>query len=492
MPLPPRRPAIVGAAQTTQRLDDPREAEEPLALMERSLRAAAEDAGAPKLLEALDAVYTPQGTWKYGNPGQLLADRVGAGRVATGMGVLSGHIVQVMVDHACREIAEGRRDVVAVVGGESENSKRRLKKSGDWPAWDDEVPGEPDRAFGDYKAAGLMEEYRAGVSKPTLCFALCETALRAHRGESPAQHRRRIAELESRMSAVAAKNPHAWIQREVSAEEIATPTPANRMVSYPYTKLMTSNIAVDQSAALILCSEEAAARFGVRQEGRVYLRHATEMSHVALLMARPSLHEHRGMHIAGERLLERAGVAASELAHVDLYSCFPFAVQAGAAALGLDETRPLSVTGGLTFSGGPFGNYVLQAKARMVEVLRDDPGALGVIGSVGGNFAKFAFGLYSTDPGEADAPDIVDVGDEFAPLPRREFTFEHEGPARAETYAVDVHHDGPHEATFFALDEKGTRVLARTRDRDVMQAILDDEDFVGREARVNEGAIHFS
>ena len=80
MPSSPRQPALVGAAQRVQRVDDPREAVGPLDLMEQALRAAAEDAGAPKLLEALDAILVPQGIWKYGDPGRLLAERVGASR----------------------------------------------------------------------------------------------------------------------------------------------------------------------------------------------------------------------------------------------------------------------------------------------------------------------------------------------------------------------------------------------------------------------------
>ena len=139
---------------------------------------------------------------------------------------------------------------------------------------------------------------------------------------------------------------------------------------------MTANISVDQSAALIVCSEEAATRFGVAPERLVYLRASTQMNHAILLSERSHLYEHPGMRLAGRRVLELVGADAGDLAHVDLYSCFPFAVEAGAASLGLDEGRPLSVTGGLTFSGGPFGNYVIQAKARMVELLRADPGSL--------------------------------------------------------------------------------------------------------------------
>ena len=112
----PRRPAIAGAAQFVQRIEDPRDSLDPLGMMERALRDAAEDAGAPKLLEAIDSILIPRGTWKYGNPGAMLGERVGAGSVETGLGIISGHIVQVLMDWACTEIAAGRRDVIAIVG----------------------------------------------------------------------------------------------------------------------------------------------------------------------------------------------------------------------------------------------------------------------------------------------------------------------------------------------------------------------------------------
>ena len=185
------------------------------------------------------------------------------------------------------------------------------------------------------------------------------------------------------MSKVAEKNPYAWIQREVSAEEIRNPSESNRMVIYPYTKLMTSNISVDQSAALLVCSTEAADRFGVPGGQRVFLRASTEMSKTITLSERDQLHVHPGQVLAAQRVLERAKKNASDLEHVDLYSCFPFAIQAGAAALGIPTDPVPSLTGGMTFFGGPFGNYVLHSKATMVDRLRKDPGSTGAIGSVG-------------------------------------------------------------------------------------------------------------
>jgi hypothetical protein len=57
MPREPERiPVLVGAGEIADRVTDPRDAREPIALMAEALRRAAEDAGAPGLLARLDSL----------------------------------------------------------------------------------------------------------------------------------------------------------------------------------------------------------------------------------------------------------------------------------------------------------------------------------------------------------------------------------------------------------------------------------------------------
>ncbi len=482
-----RRPAIAGISQIVQRVEDPAQAVEPLALMERAIREAAEDAGAPQLVESLDAIYVPQGLWRYGDPGRMLGERLGSPKAHTIVGAVSGHIVQILVNRACREIAEGRADVIAIVGGESENSKRAIARSGGTLHWNDEIEGEPNERVGEMKYKWTQDEVDAGMLNAVATFALCETSLRHSLGETPAAHRDRISDLASRMSDVAAANPYAWIQRSVPASEIRNPGPGNRMVNYPYTKLMTSNISVDQGAALIICSTEVADRVGVPKAKRVYLRASTEMSHTTLLTSRQDLHRHAGQEIAAQRVLELSGKNANDIEHVDLYSCFPFAIQSGADALGIPTDPVPSLTGGMTFFGGPFGNYVVHSKASMIDRLRADPGSTGAIGSVGGLFAHFSYGLYSTEPVDGVSPLIEDVSEEFKATPQRGVIENFAGSATVESYSVVVGHEGPTQATFAGLTDDGHRVWARCHDADVMSALLDDEEGCDRTIEVDKG-----
>ncbi len=492
MPQAVRRPVIVGIAQLTQKIDDPRLALSPIELMEQAIRDAAEDAGAPALVTSLDAIYVPKGLWRHANPGRLLADRLGSPNARTLLGALSGHIVQVLVDRACQEIAAGRADVIAIAGGESENSRRRLVRRGLAIHWDDATGGEPGERVGRFEHVRMPEEERAGVVNATSLFALCDTSLRHARGESPSAHRDRIARLQADMSQIAREHPHAWIREALDPDRIRESGPGNRMVNYPYTKLMTSNIAVDQGAALILCSESAATRFGVPVEKRIHLRAATEMGYSTRLTEREQLHHHPGQALAATRVLELAQLAPEDLDHVDVYSCFPFAVQAGAAALGRSLDPLPSVTGGMTFFGGPLGSYVLHSKASLFERLRAEPGSVGVIGSLGGFYAHFGYGVYSTEPGDATLPIVEDVSDAYAAMPRREVRGGYAGPVHVESYTVDVGHEGPRNVTLTTLTDDGLRIFGRSSDPDLMKSLLADEDICGLPARVEDGVVYIS
>ncbi|MEN8162347.1 MAG: hypothetical protein ABFS41_19910, partial [Myxococcota bacterium] len=311
-----------------------------------------------------------------------------------------------------------------LVGAEAEHSKRRAKRAGLEPTRTVFEAPKPDRVFGVPTQWRDNPDIAAGLRSPALAFALFEVALRHRRGESVAGHRARIGALWARLAEVAAKNANAWLRRAPGADEIATPSAENRWVAYPYTKLLVANMVVDQAAALILCSAGAARRAGVPEERFVYPLAATEAVVARHISERMRLDEEPPMRIAGPRALELAGVEPASLDFVDLYSCFPAAVQLGAEALGLPEERPLSVTGGLTFAGGPFNSYVMHAIATLVERLRERPGSTGLVSSVGGFFSKHAFGVYASRP-PRDGFRHEDLADAVRAFPARRMAPDH-------------------------------------------------------------------
>ena len=482
-------PVLVGAGQVLQRDADPATALEPLALMQHAAERAADDAGARDLLARLDAIYVPQGVWRYTNPAVRLAERLGSPKARTGLGIISGSTVQVMISRACRDVAAGRCEVVLVVGGESERTKRRAAREGvdlSWTEQGADTP-EPDERFGgSYHEFGWWEKrFRP---RPIQAFSLYENAIRRHSGEGLADHRRRIARLWAGFATVARRNPYAWIQDGPTADTIATPTEDNPMVAYPYTKRMVANMVVDQAAAVIVCSAEAARRYGVAPDRFVHPRAATDAARSSGVPVRPEYHEEPAIGIAGRRALDLAGARPEDCAYVDLYSCFPSAVQIGAAEIGFDLARELTVTGGLTFAGGPFNSYVLHAIATMMDRLRADPGSLGFVSSVGGYMTKVAAAVYGTEPAPSGfVHECLD--DVTEALPSRVCLEEYEGPAEVETYAVMPGRDGGEATLLFACrTPDDERAWATSQDADLVCAVS-SEELLGRSGSIRDGSL---
>jgi acetyl-CoA C-acetyltransferase len=255
------------------------------------------------------------------------------------------------------------------------------------------------------------------------------------------------------------------------------------MISFPYTRLLNANARVDMGAGLLLCSLEIARGAGVPDDRLVYLHAATEANDADFLSERMELHRSPAVRIAGARAFELAGRGAGEIGHFDLYSCFPSSVEVAAAELGVSESRPLSVTGGLTFGGGPMNSYGLHAVARMAEVLRADRDALGLVHGNGGWLAKHAIGVYGAEP-PAQGFRHANLQPELDALPLREALIDWQGPVTLEAYTVAHRQGAPRLAHVACLTDAGCRTWATLDDPDVLEAMM-REEFCGRRGRVD-------
>jgi len=295
-----------------------------------------------------------------------------------------------------------------------------------------------------------------------------------------------VAHLWSRLSDVAAANPHAWSRRARTPEEIRTVGPTNRMVSFPYPKLMNANDRVDLGAALVVCSVAVARAAGVPEDRWVFPLSGADAHDHWFLSHRQDLRSSPALRLAARSALGNAGVGIGDVAHLDLYSCFPSAVQLAAAEIGVpldDPGRPLTVTGGLGFAGGPGNNYVTHSIAAMAQRLRTDPGALGLVTGLGWYATKHAVGLWSTTPPAAgfrhDSPqEAVDA------LPQRTPASDYEGSATIETYTVVHDREGAPERAILALSTgDGRRAWGTTTDVDDMLG-LEESEGCGRSVRL--------
>ena len=466
MPVDPRTPVLVGYGQVNHRddIDPDSRSVEPVDLMV----AAARQAGDSRVLDAVDSIRVVNVlSARYRDPGLLLGERIGAAKFSTLYSPVGGNVPQSLVNQACLDIQQGRAGVVLLAGAETWRTRRGLRAKGGkliWTVQDDSVPMA--EVSGDDVEMGGDAESRIQLDRPAYIYPLFEQALRIANEESVGDHRRRIGELWARFNAVAVGNPHAWIRKPVTAEEIFEPGPRNRMISWPYTKLMNSNNMVDQGAALILTSVEKATRLRIPAESWVYPHAGTDAHDTSSIADRDELHRSPAIRIAGARVLQLAGLGIDDVDYVDLYSCFPSAVQVAAAELGLvidDPARPLTVTGGLTFAGGPWNNYAMHSIATAAELLVANPGRRALITANGGYLTKHSFGVYSTDPpAQFRWEDVQSTVDRE---PTRNGLVEWEGTGTVEAWTTPFDRDGQPEKAFLAVrTPDGSRTLALISD----------------------------
>lgn len=492
--LDPRLPVLVGVGQLNQRVDRGEPPLEPADLMVEALRRAAADAGAPAALTQADSVRVIlELSWRYRDPGALVAERLGATPRETACTVMGGNYVQTLVNLTAREIQEGRNDLVLITGGEAWRTRTAAKSGGDELNWTTQADTTPTpRSIGEDDSLGHPHEFSRGVVMPVHVYPMFDIALRAEDALSPDEHRRRISALWSRFSDVAATNPDAWIQQRFSPDEIAEPSPSNRMIGFPYTKLMNSNNMVEQGAGLIMCSVERAEALGVPREKWVFLHSGADAHDHWFISNRADLFSSPAIRLAGRAALDGAGIDVDDLALVDLYSCFPSAVQIGARELGLGLDRQLTVTGGMSFAGGPWNNYVTHSIATMAGLLRERPGDFGLCSANGGYVTKHAFGIYNATPPASGRYRHAEPQAAVDALPRRELAEDHLGAVTIESYTVMHGRDGePERALVACLTPDGRRSWGNSTDPTAMKAMT-SEEFVGRAATMGpDGAIEF-
>jgi acetyl-CoA C-acetyltransferase len=477
MTVDPRTPVLIGCGQVNHRdeIDPATRSIEPVDLMAAAARQAADS----RVIEAVDSIRVVNVlSARYRDPGLLLGERIGAANFRTLYSPVGGNVPQSLVNQACLDIQRGRAGVVLLAGAETWRTRRGLKAKGgrlEWTVQDESVPMA--EVSGDDVAMAGDAEIRIQLDRPALVYPLFEQALRVANGESIEDHLKRVAELWARFNAVAVSNPNAWIRKPVTAEEIWQPGPQNRMISWPYTKLMNSNNMVDQGAALILTSVEQAQRLQIPADHWVYPYAGTDAHDTPGIAERDELHRSTAIRIAGARVLEIAGFCIDDVDYVDLYSCFPSAVQVAAAELGLsldDPARPLTVTGGLTFAGGPWSNYVMHSIATMAELLVANPGRRALITANGGYLTKHSFGVYSTEPpAEFRWEDVQSAVDRE---PTRDGLVEWEGVGTVEAWTTPFNRDGQPEKAFVAVrTPDGSRTLAVITDSAAAQATVRED-----------------
>lgn len=496
----PTTPCIVGTARHTWHDADPQR--EPLDMWADATAACLDDAadGADVAATAVRRAIDDLGlvhcqSWYYDDPITRCADRLGVADGHRQQSLLAGTSPQRLLDSAAVRMRDGATSVALVVGGEAFATAAVLRRSGAAPDWSFPHPSPPALPI-DIDRWYLPTEIAHGVLPAWLTFALLGQARWAQRGGRD-DDRARMAARIARFSEVAASHPEAWFRNALTAEEFATPTAANRPIATPYTKWMTAFMDVDMASASLMVTHETADAWGVPPERRVYLRgfgFARDAVHVG---NRASLHSSPAMRAATTAALDTASMTLDDVDVIDLYSCFPAAVEFAIDALGVDDDDPrgLTVTGGLARYGGPSSNYMGHSISHVVDRLRDTDAEHALVTGVGMHMTKHVAAVWSTRPGRLSA-ELVDepqswFGPEGGSPGERPVTAEATGEGAVVSASV-VHDFAGAEPRVVAICEldDGSRCYATSRADDVVDAVASGA-WVGATAKlVHDGSVN--
>jgi len=479
---PEHTPVLVGMGTATRHEQDFRQALEPMDLMLEAVAAAGTDSGSAKALHGAQWISVPRGRWTYANPAGEIARSVGATGATT---VLStpGVLQQSLIGDACARIARGEIHTALVTGSDAGYRLLRAQIAGE-QAPERTQYDEPDVYLRPKDELRHPVESRAGLQMPVSLYAIIESAYRARHGWSVGEHRDRLAVLYENFSEVAAANPHAWQSKAVPAVQIREAAERNPMQAFPYTRYHCSTWNVDQAGALLLCSIAQARFLGIPASKWVYPVVSTESNYMVPVSARRDLGSCPGARITGQAALGHAGLGLKDLSLIDLYSCFPSAVELYAEALGLPLDGKLTLTGGMAFAGGPYNNYFFQSTCRAIELMREGRGRNALLSCVSGIVTKQAFAIWSLDKPRQDFVNL-DLSDEVAletgelEVIETDFT----GPAQISGYTV-LHGRDKTPRGVVLVDVEGSRRAIATTENPALIQILEAYEMVGRQVRV--------
>ncbi len=480
-------PILIGAGQAVEPVPaDLSKAASHADMAGRAAKSALADAGiAAAHIDVVACVRTfsdssPAYACPFGGPDKFplaVASRIGAAPKLAIYDVLGGQSPQALVGEFAQELIAGRADVVVIAGGEALANMRAAQRSGADLDWSEEHEGEwKDRGLFSGSMIVSQTELAHGLMDAMSYYGFIETARRIKAGRTVAEHRKHMAELIAPFSAVAAHNPYSMFDETYSAEAIAKETPDNRALISPFLKSMVAKDGVNQGAAIVMTTVGRARELGVPETQWVYLRGHAE-GQEKLMLDRTELGRSVAMDVIIEVALSAANVAPQQIEHADIYSCFPCVVDQAATALDR-KGKPMTLTGGLPFFGGPGNNYTLHGICEVVEACRKAPGGLGLAHGNGGWMSKQAVGIYSTEAAEGDVfadRDLIATRIEGQSSPGQ--VEQVSGDAVIETYIVNHKRGVPVSAVVIGQAKTGERFYARLQDMttDQLSAMADGQ-----------------
>lgn len=396
-------PVVVGSAQLTNRNKTEKQID-PVTFMAEASRMALKDAFIDDS-SSIDTIYIINCLSKnLQEPCLDLAKTLRINPSKTGYTGIGGAAPQWFVNHAAENIYDGKSEMVLICGAESFYTHEKLNHFGDALSkfLNTDKKDLASRYVGDIRNPNTEIELDYNMTLPIQMYSIFENALRYHWGKTIKEHTSELSDFCSNFSKIASGNPFSWSKKALSSEEIASVTDSNQMVAFPYTKAMCANMTVNQTAAVIMTNLAKADAMGIPKDKMIFLRGCSNAEDNFHVSQRPDLWASPSVIDAVDHALIQPHLSIDDIKHLDFYSCFPCVPRIVREMLQISpmDERPLTVTGGLPYFGGPGNNYTLHAICTMIDILRKEPDEFGLIQTISWFLSKHSIGIYSARPGE--------------------------------------------------------------------------------------------
>jgi acetyl-CoA C-acetyltransferase len=483
-------PVIVGVGQLVNREKTPDQMD-PVKMMTEAGRIAAKDACINNLTK-MDTLYVVNCLSKsLKNPCEELSKELDCKPSETGYTGIGATAPQWFVNRVAERICRGSSDLALICGAEAfyTHGKALSLYEAMLDFYAENRSHIRSSYVGDIRVPYNVLEEQYGLVMPLTMYSLMENALRAHWNISIDDHFQELCSFCARSSEIASQNPFAWNRNARTVAEIGTLNESNRMVAFPYTKLMCSNMTVNQGAAIIMTHLEKAEALGIPKDKVVFLRGFGDADDVWLVSERPDMWASPSVRVAVNQALDQIPLSIDDVEYLDFYSCFPCAPRVTREMLNIsrEDSRPLTITGGMPAFGGPGNNYAMHAICRMVTKLREKPESFGLVQALSWYISKHSVGVYSGSPGET-AHILENKGrfglknEEYHPV---NVLTKARGKARVESYTVLYDRDSePCSATVIGRNEGDNRFIAKIKPEKSVLKQMTREEIIGKQGRV--------
>ena len=477
------RSVVIGVSAIQQK-GDFENLDEALFLMDQAVKEALSDSGNKSIKDHIDEIRIPKGFWRYRDPGKWIAKNNDFKTIPTTYVTKIGVLQQNLINEACLKIENGEINASIILGGEARYKQLRsvIEKKEYFETKLDENPDFYIKAKEDLYGDEELEELGAMAVG---YYATMETALRKNDNENIEEHQNNIASMYEEFSKVASNNEDAWLDHPYSKKEILETSKKNKMLAYPYNKLHCTSWNVNQSAALIICSEELANKLEIDNKKRVYPISSSENNHMIAIQQRPKLYESLGMIYAAKSINKMMEQLDIRLDAYDLYSCFPAAVKMFSKSLELGSEIPKTITGSMPYAGGPLNSFVIHSTVKMIQKIRALEARHGLVTGVSGMMTKQSFCVWGKEYQEQF---IFDDVTERAKLDEKpvELSDIAEGEGVIIGYTIIEGSEHASKAVLYLDDEKKHRKVVSSLDKNFINLLM-EEEWVGKKVKFKDG-----